>query len=496
MMTRNSFRGMVFTATSLVLAAGAVAQSGRYEQLWGAFGPNEPQVQTSQVPTIKRHGTVVLYTGQAGIYPKVWQGQNVNGGVPVAADIPSHLAKLQIDINQHIPPDFTGYAVIDYEDWDVLWSQTPEQYRELTRAVVRAQYAGLTPSQVEEYSIRDHELAAKNFLLQTLNAAKAQRPNAKWGYYGYPREEHVPHLTQLQWLWDASTALYPVAYTVYPFSQTSPTPYGYADSAYFPNLMQTLVGTSRQLAGSKPVAAFVWCRYHNLNPLFGLQMMNETDIRRMLREPRLKGADAAIFWDYISNTQQVGEYHSLFSSTLARVSAEIDLEFNPPSSSQSGGAGSPPPAPPLPPPLPPPGNGNTGHGGTTGTYTNTSIPNNSTNTPTAPVDGGDGDGSGANASSNTPAEPGQPSPSEPTPNDAGAGTPPAAPAPPSAGGSPKNPRTVARARTFTRMHVGQMGADGKKIKKRDIDTMVARAKWQERWRRQAESRLAEAANDD
>ncbi|MFM9958143.1 MAG: hypothetical protein ACKVZJ_08695 [Phycisphaerales bacterium] len=389
MTLRTSLRGMMWTATALVCAAGAAGQTTtatKYEQLWGAFGPTEPQVQTELVPDMKEGRVVVLYAGQAGLYPKVWNGIIVNGGVPVSVDMNVHLTKLAADITRQVPANFDGYAVIDYEDWDALWVDTPELYREMTREVVRAQYSGLTPEQVEAFAKRDHEAAAKSFMLATLNAAKAQRPNAKWGYYGYPRTHHVEHLAEMQWLWDASTALYPVAYTVYPMNETRPTPWDHAPPEYFPGLMQTLVGTSRQLAGtSKPVAAFVWCRYHNNNPSFQYQMMNETDLRRMLREPRLKGADAAIFWDYFGNTTQANEYNSYFTSLLARVADEVDLEFNPPASSQAApptpppgnGAGSQQSAPPQPPPGGGSGGGSSGgsgSSGSTGTYTNTSIP--------------------------------------------------------------------------------------------------------------------------
>ncbi len=493
MTLRSRINSLVFTAASLVAASGATGQTGRYEMLWGAFGPNEPQVQTVQLPQVRRDGAIVLYTGQAGLYPKEWQGQDVNGGVPVACNMNLHLTKLRADIERFIPSNFTGYAVIDYEDWDALWVDTPELYREKTRAVVRAQYANLTPQQVEEYSIRDHEAAARDFLLQTLNTAKSLRPNAKWGYYGYPRVHHVEHLSSMQWLWDAQTAFYPVAYTVYPMSEIRPTPWDHAEPAFFPNLMQTLVGTSRQIAGpNRPVAAFVWCRYHNINPTFQYQLLNETDLRRMMREPRLKGADAAIFWDYIDSAQDVSEYHSYFTSTLGRVLGDVDLEFNPPSNNQTGGnsgGGSgnnnntlPPDrnTPPPPPPAPP-ANTNAGanaappSSGNTGTYTNTSLPGAPWTNPNTQASSGDG---------------GEPAPAPGTdPNQAQQQ--PADPNAPAAGTDPNQPPKKADKKSKQKKGVGTKTntrftaaakPTNKRVLQRDLDRIAALKRAQERAR--------------
>lgn len=499
MTLRSRINGFVFTAASLVAASGAMGQTGRYEMLWGAFGPNESQVQISSMPQMHRGGSIVLYTGQAGLYPKEWQGQNVNGGVPVACDMNAHLTKLRDDINRYIPQNFSGYAVIDYEDWEPLWAETPELYREKTRAVVRAQYAGLSPQQVEEYSIRDHELAAKDFLLQTINTAKSMRPNAKWGYYGYPRLYQIEHSAQMQWLWDAQTAFYPVAYTVYPMSEVRPTPWDHAEPSFFPNLMQTLVGTARQIAGpSRPVAAFVWCRYHNINPTFQYQMLNDTDLRRMMREPRLKGADAAIFWDYIDSAQDVGEYQTYFTSKLGRVLNDLDVEFNAAQTSNnqtgggSGNGGGAPPAPPsnnipTPPPAPPVANNTNGNSGGnaappsnggTGTYTNTSIPGSPwTNTNTTASNGDNGEPAPAG-------DPSQPTTQPADPNAPAAGED-ATPAPAPVKVDPKKVKTKVNSKLAAKT--------SKRTLQRDLDRAAALIKAQERQRLALAAKAAKAA---
>lgn len=496
MTLRSRINGLVFTAAILVAASGAMGQTGRYEMLWGAFGPNEPQVQTSLVAPMKRDGTIVLYTGQAGLYPKVWQGQNVNGGVPVACDMNAHLTRLRDCLDWYVPQNFSGYAVIDYEDWDALWVHTPEQYRELTRNVVRAQYANLTPAQVEEYSIRDHEAAAKDFMLRTINECKRLRPNAKWGYYGYPRDYHIgANETTMQWLWDAQTAFYPVAYTVYPVSSTSPAPWAWAPPEYYPELMTELVGTSRRLAGSRPVAAFAWCRYHEMNPTFGNQMLREADLRQMLREPRLKGANALIFWEYVDGQAEVQEYNNYFSTMLASMARDVDLEFNPPSNGQNGSNNNgnvPPPAPPVvniptPPPAPPVAN-NTNTGGNaappsnggTGTYTNTSIPGSpwtNTNTNTTASNGGNGEPAPTG-------DPNQPTTQPADPNAPAAGED-ATPAPAPVKVDPKKVKTKVNSKLAAKT--------SKRTLQRDLDRAAALIKAQERQRLALAAKAAKAA---
>lgn len=335
-------RRVTFTAASIVLSAGALGQSGRLEFLWGAFGPAEPSISTAAVPQIQHGKVKVLYDWRIGKYPYIWQGQLINGGVPVAADIQGHVTKMQSDIAQQIPdPNWDGYAVIDYEAWELYWDDTNETHKALTRQIVRTQYPDATDAQIETFAKRDHELAAKNFLQITLETAKAARPNAKWGFYGYPRNFHLEHADELGWLWNATGALYPSAYTVYPVHDSLfNIPAWWASPNYYPELMTQLVAGARQLMGTKPVVPFVWCRYHDMNPLFGRQFLRDIDLRRMLREPRLKGADALIFWEYFATQSEVSDYASYFTSTLRAAVADADAEFNPPPVSQNQGSGS------------------------------------------------------------------------------------------------------------------------------------------------------------
>lgn len=108
--------------------------------------------------------------------------QNVN--------LSDHLAKVQTDIEAAIPDvNFDGYAVIDYEAWrplyDINWSSR-NIYRKYSQEIIQEKF-NLTNRATVQYLARfEFDLAAKTFLLETINLAKKLRPNGKWGFWEYP----------------------------------------------------------------------------------------------------------------------------------------------------------------------------------------------------------------------------------------------------------------------------------------------------------------------
>ena len=58
-----------------------------------------------------------------GVFPTISaSGQMVNGGVPQNASLSEHLDTLSRDVVHWIPdPDWSGNAVLDFEDWTTVW---------------------------------------------------------------------------------------------------------------------------------------------------------------------------------------------------------------------------------------------------------------------------------------------------------------------------------------------------------------------------------------
>ena len=62
----------------------------------------------------------------------------------------------------------------------------PQSYLPVQRALVRQANPSWSPAQIEAAAKKQFNTAATDWFVQTLEACKALRPYAKWGYYGLP----------------------------------------------------------------------------------------------------------------------------------------------------------------------------------------------------------------------------------------------------------------------------------------------------------------------
>ena len=105
-------------------------------------------------------------------------------------------------------------------------------YQNASRALVRSRHPSWTGAQVETAAKEEWETAARAFFEQTLLLARKLRPNAKWGFFGFPAgsdkiiescdgswhgcnsytETERGYDDRMDWLWDASSALFPSNY--------------------------------------------------------------------------------------------------------------------------------------------------------------------------------------------------------------------------------------------------------------------------------------------
>ena len=149
------------------------------------------------------------------------------GGIPQLGNLTDHLDQVAKDVASHLPEDFSGLAVIDFEAWRPLFKHnfdTLDVYKKASEDLVHKEHPDWTnKSRIEEEAEKEWNAAAKLFFESTLETAKRLRPKAQWGYYGFPRcygskaGNFCSNVSQadndrLQWLWDASTAFYPRLY--------------------------------------------------------------------------------------------------------------------------------------------------------------------------------------------------------------------------------------------------------------------------------------------
>ncbi|KAI6219248.1 Hyaluronidase [Aphelenchoides besseyi] len=142
---------------------------------------------------------VIFYESDLGLYPWCEKGPNdvknecqvkVNGGVPQAVNMSAHLIKVREDVVRAIPdPDYANLAIIDYEAWrplfDLNWSNR-RVYRRYSMQLIRERYPDLPNDSAEYLSRYLFDYHAKNFLIETIRAARETRPKAKWAFWDYP----------------------------------------------------------------------------------------------------------------------------------------------------------------------------------------------------------------------------------------------------------------------------------------------------------------------
>ena len=137
------------------------------------------------------NGDAVNIYGNNGAFPHIEADGTVqNGGVPQQGNLSLHLAKLTRDLGALIPnKTFTGYCLIDYEQWRAGWNATGEAYQTLSLSIAGGDLAKAKTQ---------YEAAAKAWFLATIAATRAVRPGCAIGWYGYPANA-LPHTVTPGW---------------------------------------------------------------------------------------------------------------------------------------------------------------------------------------------------------------------------------------------------------------------------------------------------------
>lgn len=172
-------------------------------------------------------GNITLFTN-IGQFPYLGFPNDtiINGGIPQLGNLSLHLALAEDDINSLMPdPDFTGLAVLDFRAWKPLFRQNFNElrtYQTASIAEVQKRHPDWNDTQLKVQAEKEFDDAARAFLEGTLKLAHKLRPKGLWGYLGYPYcygdigyycdDMAVAENDMIQWLWDASSALYPTLF--------------------------------------------------------------------------------------------------------------------------------------------------------------------------------------------------------------------------------------------------------------------------------------------
>jgi hyaluronoglucosaminidase len=251
--------------------------------------------------------------GQKEDRARKWPNFDANGvaqygGIPQNIDEAAHLAQFDIAVDALMPDlNYDGYAIIDMEYWFPQWEKNIGNYytpiQTASKNLVRSAHPNWTESQIETQAKIEFEAAAKDVMIKTLSRGKTLRPNAKWGYYGYPYRQYwknsageVGYSTEAQlinddmgWLWSITTALVPSTYQIYPS----------LDATTLQNnqtYIRSNILESKRIQSTYPqsILLYTWDHYHPSGPA-PMEITSYSDTLMQITIPKEENVDWLLY---------------------------------------------------------------------------------------------------------------------------------------------------------------------------------------------------------
>eukprot|EP01084_Bolivina_argentea_P195378 335189_1 len=297
--------------------------NNRYRVFWNVDEGKTPVIDVTQFDILPMNWT---QTGKGcsnphcvwwneGIWPTINTSTTpwtpINGGVPQAGNLSIHLNYIEQHLPQWIPNiNWNGNAVIDFEEWTSIWNyMSGSVYQNYSIQLAQQQYPNYNSSQIEAIAKNEFESAATKWFVETLKTCTSIRPKARWGYYGFPRNNWWPctgtdadmkcgyqdptqgpiyrnYSDQQIPIWQVSGALYPSIYL-------QPAPYTYYHSLAFLNstITESLRCAKNGNITGNLVYPFMWQKYHN-----GTTLLSPQDLNISVKNPYDLGAQGLIIW--------------------------------------------------------------------------------------------------------------------------------------------------------------------------------------------------------
>lgn len=194
-------------------------------------------------------GESVTTMGKIGLYPYYDRNTSFhhhdnatahNGGIPQLGNLTAHLEQVMIDIQECIPDkNFNGLGIIDWEEWKPVWERnyaSRQVYQNKSIELVQSCHPDWSADQVVAMAVKEFELSARLWMEKTIALVKLLRPQGLWGYYEFPNcfndvydskygyhclPDTISWNDQIQWLFNASTVLYPSIYLYHVLTNNS-----------------------------------------------------------------------------------------------------------------------------------------------------------------------------------------------------------------------------------------------------------------------------------
>ncbi|CAN9515751.1 unnamed protein product [Ophioblennius macclurei] len=306
-----------------VAAAGPLLPSRPFVVVWNMptarcprrFGVHLDLAEFDIVENSEQHflgqKMTIFYRDRLGMYPYLSKrSEKVNGGIPQLGDLEAHLALAETQLSASLLPNFTGVAVIDWEEWRPLWETNfgaMKKYRKFSKLLVRQTRPDLPEKAVTMMARKQFEESAQRFMEETLRLAVGQRPEGFWGFYGLPncfnmhkRKTDKTYTgrchrgarkqnERLARLWTQSTALYPSIYLPQRLA-------GSPDAALMirHRLMEALRVASLWHHDNNQATPVL--PYARLAFTHTLHFLNKTDLEHTIGESAALGAAGVVLW--------------------------------------------------------------------------------------------------------------------------------------------------------------------------------------------------------
>uniref|UniRef100_A0AAR2KX04 Hyaluronidase n=1 Tax=Pygocentrus nattereri TaxID=42514 RepID=A0AAR2KX04_PYGNA len=251
----------------------------------------------------------LFYKKRMGLFPytNLQTFAQYNGGIPQRGNLAASLEKAKEEFIHYIPRSSPGLAVLDWEEWLPLFDQNSdvrEIYKRLSINYTLEQDPSLNMQCAKNKAKQQFESTAREYMEKTLKLGVTQRVQYLWGFYLFPDcynydfenpsytgkcpQNTTQFNTELLWLWETSTALFPSAYMPKSIS-------GSPKAALF---VRHQVQEAVRVA-SLPHHSYTAPIYVYLRPLLRDQKeyyMNEVDLVRSIGESAALGAAGCVLW--------------------------------------------------------------------------------------------------------------------------------------------------------------------------------------------------------
>ncbi|XP_078454890.1 hyaluronidase-2-like isoform X2 [Lampetra fluviatilis] len=287
----------------------------------------------------------IFYPDRLGIYPYITDdGETIFGGLPQNTSITQHLDKALVDIEKYIPMDQTGrLAIIDWEMWRPQWLRNWDKkdvYRQRSRDLVRLKHPNWTDVMITQQAQWEFETAAQQFMVETLQLGKNLRPEVLWGFYLFPDcynhdykdsedkytgvcpDVELSRNNELDWLWNASTALFPSIYMPKALEST-------ANGRKFVRyrVMEAMrVSTRPDPYNSLPIYVYSQLVYINSDNNSMVDYKSEVDLIQSIGESAAMGAAGVVLWGdkrYSQSKTRCTQLQEYITSTVGLYTVNV-----------------------------------------------------------------------------------------------------------------------------------------------------------------------------